>query len=184
MPMRIRKIREFPYEILEFSGVEHLRYSRAVSQIETVFSPRMLHKIAPAQGSRNSRKRIARGNSGSGGTTAGRGTKGQQARTGKGRRHGFEGGQTPLLRRQPKLGGFRNPCRRAYEVLSLGDLSALPAGAYDRAALCKAGLIRTNKPVKLLARGEVKGKYTLKVDAASAAAKQALEKAGGSILAA
>lgn len=141
-----------------------------------------LHTLTPAPGSRRARKRVARGSSAGGGTTAGRGTKGQQARTGKGRRFGFEGGQTPLLRRQPKLGGFTSPRRTEYEVVNLDVLEEkLPAGSYDQDALRAARIIRTRKPVKLLARGEVKKKFTLTVDAASAKAKGAVVSAGGSV---
>ncbi len=142
----------------------------------------MLNNLSPAPGSRTSRKRVGRGNSAGGGTTAGRGTKGQQARSGNGRRFGFEGGQTPLLRRQPKLGGFRNPNRKTYEVLNLDILEEkLDAGTYDVAALREAKVLKTKHPVKLLSRGEVKKKFTLTVDAASKAARAAVEKAGGSV---
>lgn len=142
----------------------------------------MLHSLRPASGSRSSRKRIARGNAGKGGTTAGRGTKGQQSRTGKGRRLGFEGGQTPLLRRQPKLGGFKSVRRDNFEPLNLETLEAkLPAGKYTVADLRKASLLRTRMPVKLLARGEIKKKFELEAHGASKAAKEALKKAGGSV---
>lgn len=142
----------------------------------------MLHMLKPAPGSRKARKRVARGTSGKGGMTAGRGTKGQQARAGKGRRFGFEGGQTPLLRRQPKLGGFRSPRRRAYEIVTLATLEQrLPAGSYDVAALREAKILRTNKPAKLLATGTVQKKFHCTVHAASAGAKEAIEKAGGSV---
>lgn len=143
---------------------------------------RMLHTLSPAPGSRKNRKRVARGSSAGGGTTAGRGTKGQQSRTGKGRNFGFEGGQTPLLMRQPKLGGFTNPCRKEYEVITLETLEAkLPAGSYDVASLHEARLARTKKPIKILARGEVKKKFNLTVDAASKGAIEAIKKAGGDI---
>lgn len=142
----------------------------------------MLHMLKPAPGAHKARKRVARGNSGRGGTTAGQGTKGQQSRTGKGRRFGFEGGQTPLLRRQPKLGGFRNPRRKEYEVLTLAVLEGtLAPGSYDIAALRAAKLVCTKKPVKLLATGTVKKKFILTVDAVSKGAREAIEKAGGSI---
>jgi large subunit ribosomal protein L15 len=142
----------------------------------------MLHNLRPASGSRPSRKRIARGNAGKGGTTAGRGTKGQQSRTGKGRRLGFEGGQTPLLRRQPKLGGFKSVRGIDAEPLNLSAIEAkLPEGTYTIADLRKAGLLRTRKPMKLLARGEIKKKFQLEANAASKAAKEALKKAGGSL---
>lgn len=142
----------------------------------------MLHLISPTPGSRKNRKRAGRGNSAGRGTTAGRGTKGQHSRKGNGRRFGFEGGQTPLLMRQPKLGGFRNPNRKEYEVLKLEDLEAkLDAGAYDVEALRSQKLLSTKKPVKVLCNGEVKKKFDLTIHAASKNAKAAIEKAGGSV---
>ena len=142
----------------------------------------MLHTLAPAPGSRRNRKRVARGSSAGGGTTGGRGSKGQQSRVGKGRRFGFEGGQTPLLRRQPKLGGFRSPRRTTYEIVTLATLEAkLDAGSYDTAALRQARVARTKNPVKVLARGEVKKKFALTVDAASEGAIEAIKKAGGTL---
>ena len=142
----------------------------------------MLHKLAPTPGSRKTRKRVARGNSAGGGTTAGRGYKGYHSRSGSKKRHGFEGGQTPLLRRQPKLGGFKNPNKVEYEVLNLSTLEAnLNAGTYDVTALRSAKLLSTKKPVKILARGDVSKKFSLSVNAASSSAKAAIEKAGGTI---
>lgn len=141
----------------------------------------LLSVLKPVPGSRRSRKRVARGNAAGGGTTAGRGTKGQQSRTGKGRRFGFEGGQTPLLRRQPKLGGFRNPTRVDYEVLNLEALETLEPGTYDVAALRARGFLTTRRPVKLLGRGTLTKKLTLAVHAASRSAQEAIEKAGGSV---
>jgi large subunit ribosomal protein L15 len=142
----------------------------------------MLNSIAPASGSRRTRIRRGRGNSAGRGTTAGRGTKGQQSRAGNGKRFGFEGGQTPLLRRQPKLGGFKNPNRKEYEVVNVATLEEkLPAGSYDKAALHEHKIVNTKNPVKILCKGEVKKKFTLTVDAASVAAKEAIEKAGGTV---
>ena len=145
-------------------------------------SAAMLHSLKAAPGSRKAKKRVGRGNSSGQGTTAGRGTKGQQARKGNGRRFGFEGGQTPLIRRQPKLGGFKNPNKKEYEVVNVGDLEAkLSAGTYDVAALKENGLVRTSNQVKLLSRGDLKKKFTLTVHAASKAAVEAVEKAGGKV---
>ncbi len=142
----------------------------------------MLHTLSPAPGSRLKSKRIARGNSAGGGTTAGKGTKGQQSRSGHRRRFGFEGGQTPLLLRQPKFGGFRNPNRKEYEPLNVAVLEEkLAAGTYDITALREAKVLRTKKPVKLLARGEVKKKFVLTVNAVSKKAKEAVEAAGGKV---
>lgn len=142
----------------------------------------MLHTLSPSPGARTRPKRVGRGISAGGGKTAGRGTKGQHARTGKGRRFGFEGGQTPLLRRQPKLGGFRNPRHMVFEVLNLERLEqALEAGSYDLAALRSRRLIHGHRPVKLLRRGKLTKKLTLTVHAASKSARTAVEKAGGKV---
>ncbi|MDO8648617.1 MAG: 50S ribosomal protein L15 [Candidatus Peregrinibacteria bacterium] len=144
--------------------------------------PRMLHALRPNPGSTKKRKRVARGNSGGGGTTAGRGTKGQQARAGKGHRFGFEGGQVPLIRRQPKLGGFTNPRRKRFEWVNLESLEAkLESGTYDIAALRKLRIVRSNLPVKLLGGGTLSKKISLSVHAASKSAKAAVEKAGGTV---
>jgi len=142
----------------------------------------MLHEIKPSKGSRTPRKRAGRGNSAGRGTTAGRGTKGQQSRAGRGRKFGFEGGQTPLLRRQPKFGGFRNVNRKEFEVINISVLEQkLDSGAYDVAALKERKLIRTRKPVKILGRQGLKKKFNLTVHAVSKSAKEAIEKAGGKI---
>jgi large subunit ribosomal protein L15 len=142
----------------------------------------MLHTLSPNPGSQKKRKRVARGNSAGGGTTAGRGTKGQHSRTGKGRKHGFEGGQVPLLRRQPKMGGFRSPRRILFEIVNLDVLERkLVAGSYDIAALKQARIVRSDHPVKLLAGKALTKKFALSAHAASKGAKEALEKAGGSL---
>lgn len=143
----------------------------------------MLHTLKPAQGSRRARKRVARGNSAGGGTTAGRGTKGQHSRTGKGQAFGFEGGQTPLLRRQPKMGGFRQPRRVQYEVINLDVFEKkLAAGSYDVPALRAARIVRTNRPVKILRGTALTKAFTLSVHAATSGAKEAVAKAGGAVI--
>src|SRR5688572_18923878 len=107
----------------------------------------MLHSLRPAHGSKKPRKRLARGNASGTGTTAGRGTKGQHARTGKGRRLGFEGGQTPLLRRQPKLGGFKRSRKVSFEPLNLSTLERLlPAGSYTMDDLRSKRILATKRP--------------------------------------
>lgn len=142
----------------------------------------MLHNFKPAAGSRGSRKRVGRGNSGKGGTFAGQGCKGQKARSGKGRRNGFEGGQTPLLLRQPKLGGFKSPKKVDFEIINLDTLERkLAAGQYKIEDLRKNKIIRTHKPVKLLSRGAVTKKFILDLNAVSKKAAAALEKAGGKV---
>ena len=133
-------------------------------------------------GSRPKKKRIARGNSGKGGTTAGRGTKGQHSRTGKGRKLGFEGGQTPLLRRQPKLGGFKRPRRVSFEVVNLAALEKhLPAGTYTLTDLVAKRMVQAGKPVKILGTGSVTKKFVLEANAASKTAKKAIADAGGAL---
>src|SRR4051812_44874327 len=109
----------------------------------------MLHNLQPARGSTHKRKRVARGNSAGGGTTAGKGTKGQDARSGKGKRvRGFEGGQVPLLRRQPKLPGFTRPRKVHYEVVTLETLErVLDAGSYDVNALRRKRIVRSSRSV-------------------------------------
>jgi large subunit ribosomal protein L15 len=142
----------------------------------------MLHTLKPNKGSTQKRGRVARGNGSGNGTTAGRGQKGQQSRTGKGRRLGFEGGQTPLIRRQPKLGGFTHPRRENMEVLNLDSLEAkVPAGVYDLSDLVSHRLISGNRPVKLLGRGALTKKISVTVNAASKSAVEAVKKSGGSV---
>ena len=139
----------------------------------------MLHTLRPTPGSKHTRRRKGRGSGSGRGTTAGKGTKGQQSRAGASRKFGFEGGQTPLLSRQPKFGGFKNPNRVEFEVVNLADLERLSAGSYDIAALREAKILRTKRPVKVLGRGEITKKLMLSVHAASKTAKEAIEKAGG-----
>lgn len=142
----------------------------------------VLHTLKPASGSRKKSKRVARGNAAGGGTTAGRGTKGQQSRVGKGRRFGFEGGQTPLIRRQPKLGGFTPPRQVRFEVVTLATLEKLlPAGAYTVADLAGRGIVSRNLPVKLIGNTALSKAFTLTVNAASKGAKDTVQKAGGTV---
>jgi len=142
----------------------------------------MLHTLKPAPGSRKKSIRRGRGSSAGRGTTAGRGTKGYGSRSGSSTARNFEGGQTPLLMRQPKLGGFRNPNHKEYEVVNVGDLEEkVAAGKYDVKDLKAQKIVSTNKPVKLLSRGEVKKKFEITINAASKAAIAAIEKAGGKV---
>lgn len=142
----------------------------------------MLHSLRPASGSTKKRKRVARGNSAGGGTTAGRGTKGQQARAGKGRNFGFEGGQMPLLVRQPKLHGFKRDRKITYEVLTLAMMEKmLPEGEYTLADLIDRRLTHAGRSVKILSTGTLSKKITVEAHAASKSAIDAVKKAGGSI---
>lgn len=142
----------------------------------------MLHMIKPAKGSKKRRQRVGRGDGSGRGTYCGRGVKGQSSRSGRNKGPQFEGGQTPLIRRQPKLGGFRNPNREEYEVINLDVLEKkLEPGSYEVTDLVEAGVVRGKLPVKVLGRGKVTKKFELKLDAASKSAKEAVEKVGGSI---
>ncbi|WP_104991189.1 50S ribosomal protein L15 [Deinococcus sp. NW-56] len=139
-----------------------------------------LHELTPAPGSRKNRKRVGRG---PGGTdkTAGRGHKGQKARSGAGKGSFFEGGRSTLISRLPKR-GFNN-VGTTYEVVNLGQLAGLEGETFDRAALELAGLVRRkNRPVKLLGRGELTRAVTVHVDAASESAVRAVEAAGGRVV--
>ena len=137
------------------------------------------YEIKPADGSRKSRKRVGRGPGSGTGKTAGKGTKGQKARSGYSGRAWFEGGQMPLQRRVPKR-GFKNPFKTTYEVVNLGDLDRVQGDEVDKDALKDAGLIRSrNVPVKILGNGKIERKLNVTVDAFSASAREAIEAAGG-----
>ncbi len=125
-------------------------------------------------------KRVGRGIAAGQGKTAGRGTKGQMARTGSHKRPGFEGGQNPLMQRMPKLPGFTSKKTRA-EVVYTGQLEAFGGKTVDVAALAEAGLV-TNPfvRVKVISKGELTKKVVVKAQAISASALEAVQKAGGS----
>ena len=147
-----------------------------------------LNEISDNPGARKGKMRVGRGIGSGKGKTSGRGGKGQTARSGVAL-NGFEGGQMPLHMRMPKR-GFNNPSRIEMEIINIGalqqaiDAGKIKAGAkLDAAALAKLGLIRgTKKPLRLLAKGEIKSALTLNVCYASAAAKAAVEKAGGQVV--
>jgi large subunit ribosomal protein L15 len=136
-----------------------------------------LHHLKPAEGAKKDRKRVGRGRAGAGGKTAGRGTKGWGARHNP--KPGFEGGQMPLQRRVPKLKGFTNPNRVEYAVVNLETLGKYFEGEVDPAALYQHGLAHKGRPVKILARGELDKKLTVRAHAFSATAKAKIEEAGG-----
>lgn len=141
-----------------------------------------LNELKPNEGARRNRKRVGRGTSSGYGKTAGRGQKGQLARTGGKTRLGFEGGQMPLFRRMPKR-GFNNVNRKEYAIINLADLNKFEDGSEVTIdALKSAGLVKKELDgVKLLANGEVKVKLTVKVNKVSEAAKKAVEAAGGTV---
>lgn len=126
-------------------------------------------------------KRIGRGIGSGKGKTAGRGTKGQNSRTGGGVRPGFEGGQNPLAKRLPKKRGFVPIGRTVYATVTLSDLSALKTTTVTNATLVAANLVKnTYSPVKVLGTGELTKKLTVKLQSATATAKSAISNGGGS----
>ena len=139
-----------------------------------------LHELAPIAGSTQVGKRKGRGTGTGNGKTAGRGHKGQKARSGGKIRVGFEGGQMPLARRIPKR-GFNNIFATKYVTIKVSDLEKFEAGAtVDTEALLKAGIIsKTLDGVKVLGNGELTKALNVKVAAYTASAKEKIEKAGG-----
>jgi len=139
-----------------------------------------LHELKPAEGSRKERKRLGRGIGSGQGKTAGKGHKGQNARSGGGVRIGFEGGQTPLYRRLPKR-GFTNVSRKEYAVVNLDALNRFEEGTeVTPELLIESGVVSNEKAgIKILANGNVEKKLTVKAHKFSSAAKEAIEAAGG-----
>ena len=139
-----------------------------------------LHELSPAPGSAKAAWRKGRGPGSGNGKTAGRGHKGQNARSGGGVRPGFEGGQNPLYRRLPKR-GFHNNFSTVYSVVNVEKLNAFDEGAViDINTLLESGLIsKANDGLKILGRGEITKKLTVKASIFSATAKAKIEAAGG-----
>ncbi|MBE6719736.1 MAG: 50S ribosomal protein L15 [Ruminococcaceae bacterium] len=142
-----------------------------------------LHELSPAEGSKKAVKRIGRGAGSGQGKTAGKGHKGQKARSGYSRRAGFEGGQMPLQRRLPKR-GFNNIFATEYATVNVCDLEdRFEDGAtVDAQSLVECGLLKkTLDGVKVLGRGDVTKKFTVKVAKISETAKSKIEAAGGTV---
>src|SRR5512142_3561338 len=139
-----------------------------------------LNQLKAPRGANRDKVRVGRGQGSGLGKTAGRGGKGQKARTGNMHFEGFEGGQMPLQRRLPKF-GFKNVFRLDLEEVKVGDLEGL-GGTLDAAALKAAGLIRGNRDgVVVLGGGELKSAVTVKVDRITGGARAAIEGAGGKV---
>jgi large subunit ribosomal protein L15 len=149
-----------------------------------------LHSLKPAPGSRKSRKRIGRGGGSGHGKTSGRGHKGAGARSGNKRKTGYEGGQNPIHMRMGKLRGpnkkmsmpFEN-FRTRTQPVNLSDLDARfkSGDNVNPESLRAAGLAKRRDPVKILARGEIKKKLTVRAHGFSAAAREKIEAAGGTV---
>ncbi len=163
-----------------------------------------LHDLRPAEGSRKERTRVGRGIAAGKGKTAGRGTKGQKARAGGSIPPWFEGGQTPLHQRIPKLRGFKNRFRIEYEIVNVGDIgAAAERGAFEAEAadakptgktkapaqitvnqdiLRAVGLVRSlDKPLKILGNGELSTPLFIVADGFTASARAKIEAAGGTV---
>ena len=161
-----------------------------------------LHDLRPAPGAHKKKTRVGRGIAAGQGKTAGRGTKGQKARAGGNIPAWFEGGQTPLHQRIPKLRGFKNPFKIEYEIVNVGAIAGLvelgilepgdmPGAKGSKAPapitvnqeiLRAAGLVRTlNKPLKVLGNGDLSTALFVVADAVSGSARAKIEAAGGSV---
>ena len=141
-----------------------------------------LHELSPAAGSKTAAKRVGRGHGSGWGKTAGKGHKGQNARSGGGVKPGFEGGQTRMSMRIPKR-GFNNIFRKEYAIVNVSDLEQFNSGVTVDAELLKAaGLVKNSKDgIKVLGNGELTKSLTVKADKFSDAAKEKIEKAGGKV---
>lgn len=142
-----------------------------------------LHELSPVPGAKKRRQRVGRGDGSGWGGTAGRGHKGQKSRTGAAIRLHFEGGQTPTFRRLPKVGFKRPYVKTIFEVVNVAALEkAFEANAeVDIQAMKLAGILgKSHAPVKILANGEITKALKVKANFFSAAAKEKIEKAGGS----
>ena len=141
----------------------------------------MLEKLSPAFGSKKKRKRVGRGNGSGHGTYSGRGCKGQKSRTGCDMRPGFEGGQLPLIKRLPQKRGFFNVFRTEYSLVNIGKLGIFePGSEVTPEKLMASGIVKSlQRPIKILASGEISHPLVIKANKFSAAAKAKIEAAGG-----
>lgn len=142
-----------------------------------------LNDLRPDRGSKKKRKRVGRGTGSGHGKTAGRGTKGQGARSGGGKGPYFEGGQLPLVRRLPLKRGFSNPKKIIYNPVNVGELAGFDAGTeVDPIALAIVGLVKKpTDPIVILGDGEIEVALTVKAHRFSKSAQEKIEKAGGTV---
>lgn len=143
-----------------------------------------LHELKPAEGSKHALKRKGRGPSSGLGKTAGKGHKGQKARSGGGKGPGFEGGQTPIQRRLPKRGFSNHRFKTTYSIIGLDTLERFDANTViTPELLMEAGLVKQveNGGIKVLNNGELTKALTVKLNAYSQGAKEKIEAAGGSV---
>ncbi len=144
----------------------------------------MQHQIKPPAGSRHSRKRVGRGEASGHGKTSGRGMKGQKARAGGQIPPAFEGGQLPLVKRLPFTRGFVNIFKVEYSLVKVGELDRLEADAeVTPEVMVQAHLARsTDRPIKILADGDLSKALTVQAHKFSARAKEKIEAAGGKVV--
>lgn len=143
-----------------------------------------LHNLKAPAGASKNRKRVGRGHSSGHGKTSGKGHKGQLARSGGGKGPGFEGGQTPIQRRLPKLPGFKNPFKKVFNIINLSQLESKfnSNEIVTPAVLKERGLIKKETiPVKILGDGQLSKKLTVKAHQFSKSAAEQIKAAGGSV---
>jgi len=142
------------------------------------------HQLKPARGSIHAKRRVGRGNASGTGTYSGRGLKGQKSRAGNKPRRFFEGGQTKLLRRLPRKKGFFNRFRVEYAPVNLSQLNVFDAGTEVTPELLKQKRVlrNLNKPVKVLATGEIDRALTVTANRFSTTAKEKIQAAGGTVI--
>jgi large subunit ribosomal protein L15 len=138
--------------------------------------------LAPEKGQRKAKKRIGRGVASGSGKTAGRGSKGQNSRSGGGVRPGYEGGQMPIHRRLPKR-GFKNHFKKTFAIINVQDLNRFDAeSVVDEVALIKIGLVKGDRDgIKILGKGNVEVPVTVRINKISESARKKIETAGGKI---
>lgn len=141
-----------------------------------------LNELSPETGAQKKRKRVGRGVASGAGKTAGRGSKGQNARSGGGVRPGYEGGQMPIHRRLPKR-GFKNHFKKVFAIVNVQDLNRFDADTVvDEVVLIKSGLVKGDRDgIKLLGKGDVQVPVTVRINRISESARQKIEAAGGKI---
>jgi large subunit ribosomal protein L15 len=139
------------------------------------------HDLQPNPGAKTNKRRIGRGNGSGQGTTAGKGTKGQQARSGRNRR-GFEGGQLSIAKRMPYKRGFTNHFRVEFEIVNVGRLDELELdGLIDQEALARVGIVDMHRPLKILGDGEITRAIQVRANRVTAGARAKIEAAGGTV---
>lgn len=141
-----------------------------------------LHDVKAPKGARKRQRRVGRGTGSGTGKTAGKGTKGQLARSGPGLPAWFEGGQTPLHMRLPKLRGFKPPRRTKYVAVNIGQLKDYAEGGKVTPDLLKAKGLRVDQPLKVLGDGSLGQPLEVHAHAVSASARKAIEGAGGTVV--